>query len=371
MEKLGDAIARIRRRQGYVRPAPEPNHLDPRDPLNLDVLELQNWPDTHDIEAKIAAAHDELDVLNPDSEMDVARIATLKHEIGIHETDLDMAKRRDSLAEGRPLNCWCLGTGGRQEMGTLGLSKEDPPSDSYWSVTCEHCDEGRAAAARRLIAEASNNTRLRLEVHALSLAEADVPDRYRRSTLENFPVSPQTEKAVASARAWSVSIADGTAEKRSVFLHGPLGSGKTSLGCALLGAWRQRTGGIGQFCTAPQLMDAIRSAREDKKSASGILDSVIKHPFVMLDDLGAELDTSWVAEKLMSVINGRHNNGQLTVITSNYSIPELAKKLAIEAADEMAAQRIAWRISEMCLVIHVNGPNLRDSEVITRYRRAE
>lgn len=263
---------------------------------------------------------------------------------------------RDRLASERPECCWCLGVGGRGRVLMYN-------SQVHRFTTYCPCPDGAEAEA---IAEAEK-TRLaeerEREERSRLFYESRVPTRFRRCAFSTYPRTPETDALVTRLEFWI----DGPAEeagddawdtwkaerKESLLLYGAFGTGKTGLAVSVLKrfihGWREPA----LFVTVPELLDIIR-AGYDKARPSGerdLLREAKTVPLLVLDDLGAERVTDWVQERLFVIINARHDEELATIFTSNLGPDELGDHLG---------ERITWRIVEMCDVIHLAGPNLRD-----------
>lgn len=145
-----------------------------------------------------------------------------------------------------------------------------------------------------------------------------------------------------------------------VFLWGPVGSGKTSLGTCLYRAWMAEQRLAGMWFTVPGLLDAIRAGfdRETRSyQASDLVSAVCSVPMLFLDDLGAERVTDWVAGELYKVVNNREERP--TIFTSNLDLAGLCDRLG-----GIDGERIVSRIQGMCEphIYHVDGPDLRQSK---------
>lgn len=265
---------------------------------------------------------------------------------------------RDELAADRPEDCFCLGLGGHQPRYTQGRLK-------VYSEYCS-CADGQRIKASQARELAEEWQRLETERAAKLFGKAQVPARFSDVTLESYPVSDRTRESYAAVKLWLDGPQEGpdehanvkafnawkTGRKRSLLLHGPYGVGKTGLAIGILRLEINTFGG-GLFFTVPTLLDHIRRTYGPNPIADEheIVQAVKTTPFLVLDDLGAERVTEWVREKLFTIINHRHDEDLPTVFTSNLDMAELGQHIG---------ERTTWRIVEMCQVIHVDGPNLRD-----------
>lgn len=376
MQTLASALSRLAPKRTPL----ELCGFDPRDPLDpvCELIEtLQQLPPTPQIEAELAAHDRHLSLLpdpTPDGDVAADERAKVASERRKVIALLDKLRRRDQLATGRPDGCWCLGLGGRKPAATFaklpdcdGLEWSECPA--VYRVTCEECPEGQAAEARRALAEDYARTTGVLDLHARMLGQAEVPTLYSRCTLENYPRTPESTPAWEKLVDYDRRLETNLPGKRSVWLWGEtLGAGKTSLACALLGRWAKRNPiHRGLFVTIIDLLDAIRSARETGVSARRLMEDAQERGFAVIDDLGSELDSPWVAEKLFAVINGRHNNMLPTIFTSNLGPADLDVQLGGDSPQQRRqAARIVARLTEMCEVVHLCGPDLRDVTVRAR-----
>ena len=178
--------------------------------------------------------------------------------------------------------------------------------------------------------------------------------RFWRVTLDTYPVTAKTQTAFDRIKEWSETDIYDHEGPESLFLYGPFGTGKTGLAVGALRTHLDRANS-GLFITVPSLLDRIRrtygASREESDDDRDLFERVQDVDVLVLDDIGAEKPSEWVAEKLFTLINKRHDEMQTTIFTSNLTPKELAKHLG---------ERIAWRIVEMCEVVQLSGPNLRD-----------
>lgn len=280
------------------------------------------------------------------------------------EKHLERGRLRDAIQETRPEGCWCIGYGSRDSYTEIRYTSEG--ERRAYRGTMPHkeycgCPEGQAVKAAAARERAEHVERLRRE----RWDRVGVPPRFSACSLENFPANERTETAYQAVKFWvsgpeiDETIDDGDAEytawrdkrNESLLLYGSFGTGKTGLGAGVLRELVEEHG-AGMFLTVPNLLDRIRSSYGDKGDGDReLLDKVLETPVLMLDDIGAERVTEWVAEKLFTIINTRHDNLLPTIFTSNLDPKQLAGHVG---------ERTAWRIIEMCEVIKLEGANLRD-----------
>ena len=145
----------------------------------------------------------------------------------------------------------------------------------------------------------------------------------------------------------------------SCFITGSCGTGKTHIAVGSLKYFVQQlpcrhfqdlylTEAI--FITVPELLMKIRSCFSLNDCEETIVNKYSSIPFLVLDDLGVEKTSDWALQTLYIIINTRYSNCFQTVITSNFSVEEIAEKLG---------DRIASRITGMCDIINLTGKDRR------------
>lgn len=190
------------------------------------------------------------------------------------------------------------------------------------------------------------------EQRVARLFRQSIPPHFASVTFESYPVTAATAPLLQTVRDWVRMPVRG-----SLLLAGRYGVGKTGLAiCAL----RERVADThcdALFLTTPALLDRIRETYNRERGEKGeresdVMDAAKSVSLLVLDDLGAERVTDWVAEKLFTLVNHRHDYQLATIFTSNLASGELAGHLG---------ERTAQRIGEMCQVLRFpeQAPNLR------------
>ena len=102
------------------------------------------------------------------------------------------------------------------------------------------------------------------------------------------------------------------------------------------------------------MLDSMRPTSEGNPD-SDISDYIL--PMVMLlDDLGAEKASDWVADKLMAIIDERYRNIRMLMIATNATQVEMIYRLGPRLAD-----RIYDVNSGKVAHVHIDDPSARQS----------
>ena len=166
------------------------------------------------------------------------------------------------------------------------------------------------------------------------------PERYRNAKWEDVPAP--IKEAVGRM------IAGG----KGIYIHGAVGTGKTHIAYAIKAHVEAQPGGWSTLWNVVDLMQEIkadfgREHLDKRRPEDHLADS--RHP-VLLDDIGAERATDFVAETLYRVVNARYVGMLPTVFTSNLALGELSDRIG---------ERSASRIAEMCEVFNLTGGDRR------------
>ncbi len=143
--------------------------------------------------------------------------------------------------------------------------------------------------------------------------------------------------------------------RKGLYIHGAVGTGKTHICWALKKHYdKPEANKFLKIINVVDLMHEIRSDFDrpigDKALPEYDLTNPEKRQILILDDIGAERATEFVAETLYRIINFRYNEMLPTIFTSNYTMQELADRIG---------ERSASRIVEMTQIIELTGDDRR------------
>lgn len=152
------------------------------------------------------------------------------------------------------------------------------------------------------------------QMAAQRLKYANLPHEDAPRTFANFTRRRGAENARAAA--WEYAI--GKAGYHLLVLLGQAGTGKSHL-LEAVARERLARGAAVKYEHVPHLLDVFRDAYK-QDAQMGFLDVFERYQaadLLVLDDLGAETVTPWVAEKLTTLVDERYRNGRDLAVATN------------------------------------------------------
>lgn len=170
---------------------------------------------------------------------------------------------------------------------------------------------------------------------------SSIPRKFSNITGESWNITNQNSNATNAAFN---SITSG----KGLYLFGNVGTGKTMLCCIII-IERAKFGKPSLFYTVTDLLEDLRDfdnplARAEK------LRKVKSVQCLVIDDLGAEYSTDWVASSLFTILDARYKANLQTVINSNFTLDGLKSRYK-----GYNGERLVRRISELCNVVKIGG----------------
>lgn len=184
---------------------------------------------------------------------------------------------------------------------------------------------------------------------------AGIPRAYRSAILATWDEAKANPGAHEIVRSYVVD------PSRSLYVHGPVGVGKTWLACTIANELLQN-GRTVPFRPVAGLLLKLRDTFKPESTLSelDLLGPLLEAEFLLLDELGdialerERRASEFAASRLLTVLNERSQHERPTILTSNLSLAQLTRW----AGDE----RLASRIRGVCGadgIIELAGRDLR------------
>lgn len=146
---------------------------------------------------------------------------------------------------------------------------------------------------------------------------------------------------------------------KGLYLHGNFGTGKTYMIASLFNEMAKR-GVRSAIVYYPEFLRSLKESFDiDYKEKFNYIKKV---ELLLLDDIGAEVVSSWGRDEILSsILQYRMEENLPTFLTSNLNIEELEEHLSMsnKGVEKVKARRIIERIKYMCIDIELISINRR------------
>ena len=221
------------------------------------------------------------------------------------------------------------------------------PADLQAQGFTKHPVMCKCAAERREREEAEHREYERMSYMTMLRSEAfrDVPAsgwRFESATV----TTPQLAKAKGYAQNWDEFKKAGI----GLLLFGNVGAGKSYAAGCIANALIDRLESV----LFVGMSDVVNRMQGNFGTGRDYYMKSLVHPdLLILDDLGAERNTSFGKERVFDVVDKRRLTGKPMIITTNLPI------VTIQKAASLDERRIYDRILEVCVPIRFDGENFR------------
>ena len=148
------------------------------------------------------------------------------------------------------------------------------------------------------------------------------------------------------ARHWR-QMAEGG---HGLVLIGPPGTGKTfAAGC--LANFLIHDGKVPLVTSVSRAENVLWDAKGDERTR--VLEGIRSYDLVVIDDLGAERDSSYMDSKAFDLVDACYRSGRPLVVTTNVPLAQLKNPRGL------ARTRIYDRVLERCQPVIFDGPSFR------------
>ncbi len=183
------------------------------------------------------------------------------------------------------------------------------------------------------------------------MESANINKRFEHKGFEDFITEDSNKAALKAMKKYAANFETVLNSGESLLLIGPVGTGKTHLGMAVLTELIMRPLYLRfnllrkKYISLPQFLTDLRASGDENA-----LKDTAESEFLVVDDMGIETLDDWAREKVFTLVNTRYQDKLPTLFISDLSPSELVNKL-----DE----RILSRLHEMCRGVKIGGADRR------------
>lgn len=182
--------------------------------------------------------------------------------------------------------------------------------------------------------------------------KAGLPRRYANKTFADYEETRANGEALKAAKKYAATKSDDW-----LYLYGGCGTGKTFL-ISLLAKELIGAGLEVVFTDFQGILEELKESFDDKAlTASSVLEKYETCEVLMLDDVGTGFFRDWGVSVLHRIINARYNAELRTIITSNYDLDGLEKRLSMQ--ESYSAKRIISRLIQLSEEVYMGEEDWR------------
>jgi DNA replication protein DnaC len=177
--------------------------------------------------------------------------------------------------------------------------------------------------------------------------------RFRNATIKNMDrrgIPADCKSQWEIVKDYAANLQRNINNGSGIILVGPVGTMKTTMAVSVLRELIDKRD-AGYFIPMVSLLDMLNQSRDRHDGSLYKLEQRIRTTqLLVLDDLGAEYDHTWVQAKVDAIITERYNRMKSTIITSNLGRDEIRDRYQ---------QRIFDRLKETSIIVTFKGKSQR------------
>lgn len=162
------------------------------------------------------------------------------------------------------------------------------------------------------------------------------------------------------AKGYARHFEEFEAENTGMLLYGDVGTGKTFTAACIINYIIEEYQRPCLLTSFSRICNQIWDLKEGKQT---FIDGLNKFALLVIDDLGVERESQYMAEIVHNIIDTRYRAGRPIVVTTNLTGEQFKNPT------NMDAKRIYSRLYEMCHPIEVKGIDRRAKQLANRMNR--
>lgn len=181
-----------------------------------------------------------------------------------------------------------------------------------------------------------------------------ITEQFKNKTLDTFIVNEKNKKTKLAAQKFLYKFKE---MKKGIIFMGKNGTGKTHISMAISNELMKENIPV-IFGTLTDLVEKYSKCYKEHTEVE-LTKLYSKVDLLVIDDLGVESMNDWMLSKLFVIINERMKNELPIIITTNYTLEELGKRLSIPNKVCETSNSIISRLCSMCYRVECKGNDYR------------
>lgn len=245
---------------------------------------------------------------------------------------------------------WVCGKCHTRKQTEIQIPSVLPPTKVFCLCECQLAEREYRRSGRE------NKERIE-ELKRANVSDMDTPAAQAMTLDKDDGSNPFMSKMAARfVENWGALSESGRA---GLVLWGTPGTGKTFFATAIGNALMQKGVTVART-TAARVVEAMQGLYDYERSSS--ISRINKHDLLILDDLGAERDTSFAREVMFSLVDDRCKRGLTTIVTTNMTLQRMQNPVDKTGNPDMGYKRIMDRLLGVSTPIQMSGESHRRRE---------
>lgn len=245
-----------------------------------------------------------------------------KSKSDLHNAEMEV-REKHTIQKPRDLNSDSF-------KALLSVMGENVPDSAKFHYLCTFCKNEVSHTCcvdfvkQREKSTAEEKKNLRTAKAKVKLSAVGFSKRQMRNSFKTFEVTEENKQHVEAAKNYSRDFS--LDNPRNLILYGAAGRGKTHLTSAVVRNIAIKHPGLKiKFGSFMKMLMEIKSNGFSEENS--VVEAFKSFDLLVLDDLGKEHITDWSKQILYLLINERYEDERPTIITTNCTSEELAKKI--------------------------------------------
>lgn len=170
-------------------------------------------------------------------------------------------------------------------------------------------------------------------------------DKLADHTFEKYEITEENRENARLLKRYVNRFDKMLAENQGLLFYGECSTGKTFAAACIANCLLDQ--GVSVVMTS--FVDILAMLQRDPEEAEDLMTRINRVKLLIIDDLGAERDTSYALEKVYGVIDSRYRQNRPLILTTNLSLDEMLNET------DVRYRRIYERVFEMCYPVEFTG----------------
>lgn len=173
-----------------------------------------------------------------------------------------------------------------------------------------------------------------------------------------FEQDDQSNKRLSEiARRYVDKFPEMRKQGKGLILYGGVGTGKSFISACIANALIEK----GYACMMTNIARLTNTLQGMFEGRQEYIDGLDRFDLLIIDDLGSERETEYMAEVVQNIIDSRYRCGKPLIVTTNMSGDDLKHPA------DLRKQRTFSRLYEMCFPVEVKGEDRRKKALKSQY----